>query len=117
MLTYKGAGPVCRAASRRARNARRASPIRMETEAILMRARMDPPFPLREEREEWTLEGCAVALDQTPIGNYVEVEGDPPEFAAPSSRLGARLRRGDSVHLRPALRRPPQGGSHRSPPT
>lgn len=48
-----------------------------EAEAILLRLGLARRFRYEKRREEWRLSGCAVALDETPIGNFVEVEGDP----------------------------------------
>ncbi len=48
-----------------------------ETEAILGALGLERRFRYEKRREEWTLEACAVALDSTPIGSFVEVEGDP----------------------------------------
>jgi adenylate cyclase class 2 len=51
-----------------------------ETEAILERLGFRRRFRYEKRREEWRLSGCAVALDETPIGNFVEIEGDPAEI-------------------------------------
>ena len=76
LLTYKGparfAGSV---KTREERESRVSDPE--EIEAILTALGWIRRFRYEKKREEWTLEGCAVALDQTPIGNFVEVEGDP----------------------------------------
>ena len=76
LLTYKGparfAGGV---KTREERETRVSDPE--ETEAILIALGWVRRFRYEKKREEWTLEGCAVALDQTPIGNFIEVEGDP----------------------------------------
>ncbi len=48
-----------------------------EADAILVRAGLVRRFRYEKRREEWTLAGCAIALDETPIGNFMEIEGDP----------------------------------------
>ena len=48
-----------------------------EAEGILQGLGLSRGFRYEKRREEWELEGCAVALDQTPIGEFVEVEGEP----------------------------------------
>ena len=48
-----------------------------EMEAILERLGFRRRFRYEKRREEWRLSGCAVALDETPIGSFVEIEGDP----------------------------------------
>jgi adenylate cyclase class 2 len=76
LLTYKGparfAGGV---KTREERETRVSNPE--ETEAILIALGWARRFRYEKKREEWTLEGCVVALDQTPIGNFIEVEGHP----------------------------------------
>ena len=60
----------------------------VETAAILAALGFSPRFRYEKKREEWTLEGCAVALDETPIGNFVEIEGDPPSIRRAVNALG-----------------------------
>jgi len=59
-----------------------------ETAAILAALGLSPRFRYEKKREEWVLEGCAVALDETPIGNFIEIEGDPPSIRRAVSALG-----------------------------
>jgi adenylate cyclase class 2 len=49
----------------------------VEIDAILQRLGLLRRFRYEKRREEWDLAGCAVALDETPIGDFVEIEGDP----------------------------------------
>ncbi|MGH9368317.1 MAG: class IV adenylate cyclase [Thermoanaerobaculia bacterium] len=48
-----------------------------EAAAILARLGLTRRFRYEKRREEWRLLECAVALDETPIGDFVEIEGDP----------------------------------------
>jgi adenylate cyclase class 2 len=59
-----------------------------EAHGILEGLGLTRRFRYEKRREEWSLEGCAVALDQTPIGDFVEVEGDPAAIRKVFVRLG-----------------------------
>jgi adenylate cyclase class 2 len=58
-----------------------------EAEAILAGVGFERRFRYEKRREEWTFEGCAVALDETPIGTFVEIEGPPPAIRRAVSAL------------------------------
>ncbi|HTR03343.1 MAG TPA: class IV adenylate cyclase [Thermoanaerobaculia bacterium] len=51
-----------------------------EAEGILTGLGLERRFRYEKRREEWRLGGCLVALDETPIGDFVEVEGSPPDI-------------------------------------
>ncbi len=59
-----------------------------EAEGILAGLGLSRRFRYEKRREEWSLEDCAVALDETPIGDFVEVEGDPVSIRKVFVRLG-----------------------------
>lgn len=87
LLTFKGpaqfAGGV---KTREERETAVADPD--ELDRILTGLGYRPRFRYEKDREEWTLERCVVALDETPIGSFVEVEGDPTEIRGVLPRLG-----------------------------
>jgi adenylate cyclase class 2 len=59
-----------------------------EADGILEGLGLQRRFRYEKRREEWRLEECAVALDETPIGRFVEVEGAPPAIRRVIVRLG-----------------------------
>ena len=48
-----------------------------EMESILAALGFERRFRYEKRREEWSLDDCVIALDETPIGSFAEVEGDP----------------------------------------
>ncbi len=59
-----------------------------EAEAILAGLGLSPRFRYDKRREEWSCERSTVALDTTPIGLFVEVEGDPAAIRRVVALLG-----------------------------
>jgi adenylate cyclase class 2 len=49
-----------------------------EVEGILAGLGLERRFRYEKRREEWRHDGCTIALDETPIGRFIEVEGEPP---------------------------------------
>lgn len=85
-LTFKG--PARFEAGTKTREEREtgvADPVALET--ILAALGLERRFRYEKRREEWQLESCAIALDETPIGNFVEIEGDPPAIRRALQRL------------------------------
>jgi adenylate cyclase class 2 len=59
-----------------------------EIEAILAGLGFFRRFRYEKRREEWLFESCTVALDETPIGRFVEVEGEPTAIRRAVVALG-----------------------------
>jgi adenylate cyclase, class 2 len=58
--------------------------------AILGRLGFIPRFRYQKRRQELELLGCTVCLDETPIGCFVEVEGEAGQISEALRRLGLR---------------------------
>jgi adenylate cyclase class 2 len=71
----------------------------IETEAVSAAALLaicaalgyQPAFRYEKFREEFTLPGVVIAVDDTPIGVFVEIEGDEPAIHTLAVRLGFSL--------------------------
>jgi adenylate cyclase class 2 len=75
-LTFKGAARFSGGIkTREERETEVGNPAQLE--AILAGIGLTRRFRYEKRREEWSFEGCTVALDETPIGRFVEVEGEP----------------------------------------
>ena len=79
ILTYKGAARFEGGIKRREEREIRVSDGQ-ETEAILAGLGLTRRFRYEKQREEWKLQDCVIALDRTPIGDFVEIEGDPTQI-------------------------------------
>ncbi len=87
ILTYKGAARFEAGAKIREERETEVSDPE-ETVAILAGLGLSPRFRYDKRREDWTCEGATVALDTTPIGRFVEIEGDPPTIRRVVALLG-----------------------------
>jgi adenylate cyclase class 2 len=87
-LTHKSSGKVGRHSSR----------VELETsvgdgkkmEAILRALGYSPLFRYEKLRAEWSDGKGNVVVDETPIGNFCEIEGKPRWIDATAKKLGAR---------------------------
>jgi adenylate cyclase, class 2 len=87
ILTYKGAARFeAGARMREERETDVSDPA--ETEAILRALGLERRFRYEKRREEWQSGSCLVALDETPIGDFVEIEGAPDEIRKLIVELG-----------------------------
>ncbi len=56
--------------------------------AILDALGFAPVFRYEKYREEYRADGAVIAIDETPIGTFVEIEGDAAAIAGLAARLG-----------------------------
>ena len=56
--------------------------------AILSRLGYVPVFRYQKYRESWTHRGQEIEIDETPIGTFLEIEGDPDGIRAVTAELG-----------------------------
>lgn len=87
ILTFKGPAHFEEGVKRREEREVHVSDA-SETEAILRGLGLSRRFRYEKRREEWKLGPCLVALDETPIGRFVEIEGDPSEIRRAVASLG-----------------------------
>lgn len=59
-----------------------------EATALLAGIGLIPRFRYEKNREEWDHGGCAIALDETPIGRFLEIEGNPAAIRRVVAQLG-----------------------------
>ena len=89
ILTFKGPaafdGPIKR---REALEVEVSDPGLLAT--ILSRLGYAAKFRYEKRREEFRWKDCVVALDETPIGDFVEIEGDAGEIGEAVAALGLR---------------------------
>jgi adenylate cyclase class 2 len=58
-----------------------------EVHAIFTTLGYHPVFRYQKYRETWTHRGQEIVLDETPVGHYVEIEGDPDGIRAVTAEL------------------------------
>ncbi len=87
ILTYKGAARFEKGAKVREERETEVSDAG-EAAAILAGLGLSPRFRYDKRREDWSCEGGVVALDTTPIGHFVEIEGDPSTIRRVVALLG-----------------------------
>jgi adenylate cyclase class 2 len=56
--------------------------------AILRRLGYEPQFRYQKHRETWTHRGQEIEVDETPIGPFLEIEGDAEGIHAVAAELG-----------------------------
>ena len=75
-----------------------------ETLAIIQTLGYLPVFRYQKYRRNFDLEGTVASLDETPIGCYLELEGEPEAIRAAAAKLGLNLAQGMTQSYRDLFR-------------
>jgi adenylate cyclase class 2 len=86
LLTFKG--PVQRSAMKLREEIETAVEDGQATLKILERLGLTVEFRYEKYREEFAIGSVLVAIDETPIGTFVELEGGEQDIAATANTLG-----------------------------
>jgi len=85
-LTHKSGGKIGRHSSRQELETKVSDGKQMD--AILCALGYEPSFRYEKFRAEWTDGKGQVVVDETPIGNFCEIEGPPRWIDATARKLG-----------------------------
>ena len=85
-ITWKG--PVIAGPMKMREEVETAVGLADDAQRILGSLGFAPHFRYQKYREELSLEGLVVAIDETPIGTFVELEGEEAAIASVAGRLG-----------------------------
>jgi adenylate cyclase class 2 len=85
-ITWKG--PVLAGPMKTREEVETAVGVADDARRILASLGFVPRFRYQKYREELSIEGLVVAIDDTPIGTFVELEGEEAAIASVASRLG-----------------------------
>jgi adenylate cyclase class 2 len=86
ILTFKGAVQPGQMKVREEHQTAVADPAAIE--AVLEGLGFHPWFRYEKYREEYTAPGVIIAIDETPVGTYVEIEGEEAAIVATAHALG-----------------------------
>jgi len=85
-ITWKG--PVMAGPMKAREEVETAVGLADDAKRILASLGFVPRFRYQKYREELSLDGLIVAIDETPIGTFVELEGDEAAIGSVAARLG-----------------------------
>jgi adenylate cyclase class 2 len=85
-ITWKG--PVMAGPMKTREEVETAVGLADDARRILASLGFVPRFRYQKYREELSLQGLVIAIDETPIGTFVELEGEEASIAAVAARLG-----------------------------
>jgi adenylate cyclase class 2 len=87
VLTFKGPHEVARGLKSREERETKVESAEV-VHSILSNLGYRPVFRYQKYRESWSHRGQEIEVDETPIGCFLEIEGDPEGIAAVASELG-----------------------------